>query len=190
MSALHNSAVGDHSGFPVTHSRIKKLFAWRGMKSDIKLYVANCTTCIQAKPDRSKYPGLLSPLPVPSEAWQVISMDFIDGLPRSGHADCVMVVVDKFSKFAHFIPLLHPYSAPKVAQVFLDNVFRLHGMPTHIISDRDPVFTSSFWKELFKLANTLLCMSSAYHPQSDGQTERVNQCLETYLRCFVHSCPC
>jgi hypothetical protein len=85
--------------------------------------------------------------------------------------------------------LLHPYSAPKVAQVFLDNVFRLHGMPTHIISDRDPVFTSSFWKELFKLANTLLCMSSAYHPQSDGQTERVNQCLETYLRCFVHSCP-
>lgn len=73
-------------------------------------------------------------------------MDFIDGLPRSGHADCIMVVVDKFSKFPHFIPLLHPYSAQKVAQVFLDNVFRLHGVPTHIISDRDPVFTSTFWK--------------------------------------------
>jgi hypothetical protein len=100
-----------------------------------------------------------------------------------------MVVVDKFSKFAHFIPLLHPYSASKVAQVFLDNIFRLHGMPTHIVSDRDPIFTSTFWKEFFKLAHTTLCMSSAYHPQSDGQTERVNQCLETYLRCFVHSCP-
>lgn len=101
-------------------------------------------------------------------------MDFIEGLPRSGHVDCIMVVVDKFSKFGHFIPLLHPYSASKVAQLFLDNIFRLHRMPTHIISDRDPIFTSLFWKEFFKLAQTTLRMSSAYHPQSDGQTECVN----------------
>jgi hypothetical protein len=116
-------------------------------------------------------------------------MDFIDGLPTSGSANCIMVVVDKFSKFAHFVPLHHPYSAPKVAQAFLDHIYRLHGMPTHIISDRDQVFTSLFWKELFRLAQVKLCLSSAYHPQSDGQTERVNQCLETYLRCFIHSCP-
>jgi hypothetical protein len=83
-------------------------------------------------------------------------MDFIDGLPWSEHADYIMVVVDKFSKFAHFIPLLHPYSAEKVALVFLDNVFRLHGMPTHIISDQNLVFTSTFWKVLFKLTNTSL----------------------------------
>jgi hypothetical protein len=134
------------------------------MKADIKGFVAACSVCAQAKPERIRYPGLLSPLPVPTEAWQVISMDFIDSLPRSGTADCIMVIVDKFSKFAHFVPLLHPYSAQKVAQAFLDSVFRLHGMPTHIISDRDPVFTSTFWKELFKLANTTLCMSSAYHP--------------------------
>jgi hypothetical protein len=175
--------------FLVTHSRIKKLFAWRGMKADIKSFVSSCSVCAQAKPERICYPGLLSPLPVPTEAWQVISMDFIDGHLRSGNADCIMVIVDKFSKFAHFVPLLHPYSAPKVAQAFLNSVFRLHGMPTHIISDRNLVFTSTFWKELFKLANTTLCMSSAYHPQSDGQTERVNQCLEIYLRCFIHSCP-
>jgi hypothetical protein len=100
-----------------------------------------------------------------------------------------MVIVDKFSKFTHFVPLDHPFTAPKVAQAFLDNIFRLHGMPTHIISDRDPIFTSSFWRELFRLAQVTLAMSSAYHPQSDGQTERVNPCLETYLRCFVHSCP-
>lgn len=116
-------------------------------------------------------------------------MDFIDGLPTSAHANCIMVVVDKLSKFAHFIPLHHPFTASKIAQVFLDNVFRLHGLPTHIVSDRDPIFTSLFWRELFRLAQVTLAMSSAYHPQSDRQTERVNQCLETYLRCFVHSCP-
>lgn len=189
IAALHNSAIGGHSGFPVTYARIKKLFAWHGMKSDVKAFVASCTVCLQAKPDRAKYPGLLSPLPVPAESWQVISMDFIEGLPRSGSANCILVVVDRFSKFAHFVPLLHPFTAPQVAQLFLDNIYRLHGMPTHIVSDRDRIFTSLFWKELFRLAQTTLCMSSAYHPQSDGQTERVNQCLETYLRCFVQACP-
>ena len=189
MVAMHSSAVGGHSGFPVTFSRIKKLFAWRGMKSDVKNFVASCSVCAHAEPDRARYPGLLSPLPVPTESWQVISMDFIEGLPRSGAANCLMVVVDKFSKFAHFIPLSHPFTAQHVAQVFLDNIYRLHGLPTHIISDRDRIFTSLFWRDLFRLANTTLSMSSAYHPQTDGQTERVNQCLETYLRCFVHSCP-
>jgi hypothetical protein len=188
-SALHASAMGGHSGFPVTYARAKKLFAWHGMKSDIKQFVASCTVCLQAKPDRARYPGLLSPLPVPAESWQVISMDFIEGLPRSGNANCILVVVDRFSKFAHFIPLLHPFTASQVAQLFLDHIYRLHGMPTHIVSDRDRIFTSMFWKELFRLAQTQLCMSSAYHPQSDGQTERVNQCLETYLRCFVQACP-
>ena len=189
IEALHNSAVGGHSGFPVTFGRIKQLFYWPGMKSAVRSFVASCSVCQQAKSDHSKYPGLLLPLPVPTESWQVISMDFIEGLPTSGHANCILVVVDKFSKFAHFVPLHHLFTAAKVAQSFLDSVYRLHGMPSHIISDRDPIFTSLFWKELFKLAQVELCMSSAYHPQSDGQTERVNQCLETYLRCFVHSCP-
>lgn len=119
----------------------------------------------------------------------MVSMGFINGLPNSGHANRIMVVADKFSKYAHFIPLHHPFSAQKVAQVFLHFVFRLHGLPTHIISDRDPIFSSSFKKELFKLASLQLCLCFAFHPQSDGQTERVNQCLKTYLRCFVHSCP-
>jgi len=189
MAALHNSAVGGHSGIPVTTSRVKKLFVWKGLKSDICDYVNRCLVCLQAKPDWVSYPRLLSPLPVPSQSWQIVSMDFIDGLPTSGSANCLMVVVDKFSKYAQFIPLHHPYTGTKVAQVFLDNVYKLHGMPTHIISDRDPVFTSTFWRELFRLANVQLCLSLAYHPQSDGQTERVNQCLEAFLRCFVHSCP-
>lgn len=186
---MHSSALGGHSGFPVTYSKMKKLFAWKGMKSAIRSFVQSYTVCLQAKPDHAKYPGLLVPLPIPSESWQVISMDFIEGLPRSSHANCILVVVDKFSKFAHFLPLLHPFTAASVAKIFLYNIYRLHGMPSHIISDRDRIFTGSFWRELFKLANTTLCMSSTYHPQSDGQTKRVNQCLETYLRCFVHACP-
>jgi hypothetical protein len=152
IAALHDSAVGGHSGFPVTYGRIKKLFAWRGLKTVVKNYVVACTDCLQSKPDRAKYLGLLAPLPVPSESWQMISMDFIEGLPRSNAANCIMVVVDRFSKFAHFVPLLHPFSAQQVAQSFLDNMYRLHGMPTHIVSDRDRIFTSTFWRELFCLA--------------------------------------
>jgi transposase InsO family protein len=116
-------------------------------------------------------------------------MDFIEGLPTSSHYNCILVVVDKFSKYAHFIKLKHPFSALQVAQSFMEIVYKLHGMLTTIVSDRDKVFTSLLWKELFKLASTKLCMSSAYHPQSDGQTERVNQCIEGYLKCFIHSYP-
>jgi hypothetical protein len=100
-----------------------------------------------------------------------------------------MVIVDKFSKFSHFIPLKHQFTAASVAQVFMQEVYRLHGLPLAIVSDRNRIFTSQFWKTLFQLAGVSLNMSSAYHPQSDGQTERVNQCMETYLRCFVGACP-
>jgi hypothetical protein len=116
-------------------------------------------------------------------------MDFIEGLLKSGATDCILVVVDRFSKYGHFLALSHPFTAPKVAKLFLDQVYRLHGMPDNIVSDRDRVFTSAFWQQLFALSSTQLCMSSSYHPQSDSQTERVNQCIETYLRCFVHACP-
>jgi transposase InsO family protein len=159
------------------------------MNNSIKDYVASCSICQQSKSDHSKYPGLLQPLPVPDQAWDVISMNFVEGLPRYANANTILVVVDTFSKYAHFIPLLHPYSALKVAQLFLDSVYQLHGLPLAIVSDRDRIFTSRLWHELFRLAGTTLKMSSSYHPQTDGQTERVNQCLETFLRSSVHACP-
>ena len=116
-------------------------------------------------------------------------MDFIEGLPSSSGCTVILVVVDRFTKYAHFLPLKHPFTAAQVAQLFLDNVVKLHSTPKSIVSDRDKIFTSIFWKELFKRCDTQLALTTAYHPQSDGQSERVNQCLEMYLRCAVHSSP-
>lgn len=113
-------------------------------------------------------------------------MHFVEGLPKTYNLDIILVVVDKFSRYAHFISLSHPYTALQVATAYMNNVFKLHGLPLAIVSDRDKNFTSNVWQELFKLTGTKLRMSTSYHPQTDEQTERVNQCLETYLLCFVH----
>jgi hypothetical protein len=181
--------VGGHSGFPVTYKKLKQLFAWQGMKIATKTFVRSCASCQQAKPNKAEYPGLLSPLPIPEGAWHIISLDFIEGLPTSGKDNCILVVVDKFSKYAHFVPLHHPFTVAVVAQQFLHQVYRVHGMAMAIILDRDHIFTSQLWQEFFRLANVKLQMSSAYHPQTDGQIERVNQCLETFLCYFVHAWP-
>jgi hypothetical protein len=111
---------------------------------------------------------------MPNGAWEVVSMDFIERLPRSDSANCILMVVDKFSKYSHSIPLLHPFIAAVVTQAFLSNIYKLHGMPITIISERGKVFTSKFWQELFKLAQVSLQMSSSYHPQIDGQMDMVN----------------
>ncbi|WVZ71633.1 hypothetical protein U9M48_020200 [Paspalum notatum var. saurae] len=184
LLALHSSGLGGHSGVTATYQKIKDLFAWPNMKNDIKDYIAACTVCSQAKPEHCKLPGLLQPLPVPPQAWHTISMDFIEGLPKSKNHDTILVVVDKLTKYAHFLPPTHPYTAFTVAQVFVNHIYKLHGMPKIIISTGIKCS-----QELFKLTDTTLNMSSSYHPQTDGQTERLNQCLETYLRCMVQACP-
>ena len=159
------------------------------MKEMIKTFVLSCSICQQAKTERKSPAGLLQALPIPKKPWAVISLDFIEGLPTSGGFDVILVVIDKFSKYAHFLPLKHPFTALQVATVFMRNIYKLHDLPMAIISDRDRIFTSNIWQELFKLSQTQLRLSSSYHPQTDGQTERVNQCVETYLRCAVHACP-
>jgi hypothetical protein len=124
-------------------------------------------------------------LPVPSEVWNDISIDFIEGFPKVGGKSVVLTVVGRFSKFAHFITLSHPNSAPSVAKAFFEGVVRLHGFPCSIVSDRDLVFTSAFWAELFKLAGVRLHTSYAFHPQSDVQSEVVNRVITMYLRCLA-----
>lgn len=183
FQALHESPLGGHSGEQNTYLRVKQVFQWPRMKAEIKELVRRCDTCKRCKSETVAYPGLLQPLPIPDQAWTNISMDFVEGLPRSEGRDSILVVVDRLTKFAHFIGLTHPYTAQDVARVFLDRVIKLHGAPKIIVSDRDIIFTSLMWQELMKSLGTKLNLSTAYHPQSDGQTERVNQSLETYLRC-------
>jgi hypothetical protein len=159
------------------------------MKQEVESYVKQCKNCQQAKHELCKYPGLLDPLSIPQQSWADIYMDFIEGLPKSNGFSVILVIMDRFTKYDHFFPVKHPYSAASIAELFLDNIVKLHGVPKSIVSDRDKVFTSSFWTELFKLLQTDLKFSSAYHPQSDGQTKRVNQSLEMYLCCDVQAAP-
>jgi Integrase core domain/Integrase zinc binding domain len=169
----------------VTYHRIKQLFYWPKLKDDVISYVQACVNYQMTKPEHSHVPGLLQPLPIPDLPWSSVGMDFITGLPKLDGKEVIMVIVDRFTKFAHFIPLSHPYSAHDVASSFFEHIYTLHGLPTSIITDRDPIFTSKFWRELLKLFGIKLNMSSAYHPQTDGQTERVNQCVEQYLRSIL-----
>ena len=117
-------------------------------------------------------------------------MDFIEGLPKVGGKSVILTVVDCFSKYVHFIPLARPYSASSVARAFFDDIVHLHGIPVSIVSDRDPVFTSNFWKDLFAMCGTSLQMSTAFHPQTDGQSEAVNKTIAMYLRCMTGDRPC
>jgi hypothetical protein len=121
------------------------------MKKDILQFVTECEVCQCNKGEMVKSPGVLQPLPILASLWTEISMDFIVGLPKVRNKSVIMVVVDHLSKYAHFCPLPHPFTLTLIAQVFLDHIFNLHGMPTSIVSDRDPSFTNTFWQELFKL---------------------------------------
>jgi transposase InsO family protein len=128
-------------------------------------------------------------LEVSSTIWSHIAMDFIEGFSRINSKSVILTVVDRFSKYAHFVLLGHPYTATSVAKVFFEEIVRLHGLPESIVSDRDPVFTSKFWTELFKLSGVKLQLTSAFHPQSDGQSEAVNKVITMYLRCLISDRP-
>ncbi|CAJ2661993.1 unnamed protein product [Trifolium pratense] len=189
LEEFHTSPIGGHAGMTRTLARIKSQFYWSAMKKDIFDYVQNCLVCQQAKTTNTLLAGLLQPLPIPSQVWEDIAMDFITSLPLSFGYTTIMVVVDRLTKYAHFIAMKTDYTSKSVAEAFMHNVVKLHGMPKSIVSDRDKVFTSTFWQHLFKLQGTTLAMTSAYHPQSDGQTEVLNKGLELYLRCFSFNNP-
>lgn len=151
----------------------------------VQEFVKACHICQRYKASSTAPNGLLQPLDIPNAICEHLSMDFILGLPKSKGYDALLVVVDRLSKYNHFILIKHPYTAKSIADVFVREIVRHHGIPKSIVSDRDPLFLSHFWQELIRLQGTKLHISSAYHPKSDGQTEVINRCLETYLRCFA-----
>ncbi|KAJ0828513.1 putative nucleotidyltransferase, Ribonuclease H [Helianthus annuus] len=189
LQEFHSSLVGGHSGSTATFKRLSASFSWLGLKKDVITFVRNCEICQAIKIPTHKPYGLLQPLPVPDHTWHDISMDFITNLPPSKGKTVIWVIVDRLSKFAHFIALPTHYTAVSLAAIFMKEIYKLHGLPKTIVSDRDPIFVSRFWRELFKQMGTQLLHSSAYHPQTDGQTEVVNRCLEAYLRVFVFDTP-
>jgi hypothetical protein len=151
LSELHATPRAGHFGFTKTYDRVKRSFFWDGMKHDIHNFVVECDVCQCNKGETIKSPGTLQLLLIPPAIWKDISMDFITGLPKSRNKSVIMVVVDRLSKYARFCALQHPFFASTVAQFFMDQVFKLHGMPHSIVSNCDPIFTSNFWQELFKL---------------------------------------
>lgn len=150
------------------------------MKGDIKKVVRECEMCRRMKYETSHPVRLLQPLPIPKRTWTDISLDFIEGLPISKGVSVIFMVVDRFTKYAHFIALAHLYTAQTIAEEFMKQVFKLQVFPQSLLSDRDTIFVSSFWKALFHAQGSDIDYSSAYYSQKDGQTETVNKCIEGY----------
>uniref|UniRef100_A0AAQ5X1C9 Integrase catalytic domain-containing protein n=1 Tax=Amphiprion ocellaris TaxID=80972 RepID=A0AAQ5X1C9_AMPOC len=159
------------------------------MESDAKEFVAACTICARNKTSNQASPGLLQPLPVPRRPWSHIAVDFVTGLPVSQGNSVILTIVDRFSKAAHFVPLPKLPTAKETAEALVLNVFRLHGIPLDIVSDRGPQFTSEVWKAFCNALGATVSLTSGFHPQSNGQTERTNQSLEVFLRCMVSENP-
>ncbi|TPX47565.1 hypothetical protein SeLEV6574_g02595, partial [Synchytrium endobioticum] len=189
IAARHDAPAAGHFGMKKTLANIKRDFHWHGMRKMVKDHIHRCHTCqINKIPKHHPY-GLLNPLPVPDRRWSDISMDFIVGMPIASQNkyDSILVVVDRLTKMSHFMPCHSTTSAQQLAQLFLDNIFKYHGLPANIVSDRGGQFISSFWRHLCQLLDIKTNFSTARHPQSDGQTERVNAIVEQYLRCYANT---
>jgi hypothetical protein len=158
------------------------------MKGEIAEYVSSCDTCQRIKASHLKTAGQMQPLSIPAWKWDDISMDFIVGLPLTPRKhDSIWVIVDRLTKTSHFIPVHTTYSAERYAEIYIDLIVRLHGVPKTILSDRGTQFVARFWAQVHESLGTKLIHSSSYHPQTDGQTERVNQVVEDMLRaCVIH----
>ena len=183
MSEFH--VQGGHCGHKRLTARIMEKYWWRGLAHDCREYVSKCVTCNRAKADRTAS-APVNPLPVPDYPWEVVGVDFVTGLPPSGKNkyDAVMVVVCHLTKMAHFVPCHKEVTTQQSADYFVHEVYRLHGVPRVIVSDRGPQFIADFWQSFWRRLNTKLNMSTARRPQTDGLSERVNETMQSLLRCF------
>jgi hypothetical protein len=186
LEESHRSNLSIHPGATKMYQDLKRLFWWSGMKREVAQFVYACLTCQKSKVEHQKPAGLMQPLEIPEWKWDSISMDFVTGLPNTSRGcDAIWVIVDRLTKSAHFIPINISYPVSKLAEIYTNVIVKLHGVPLCIVSNRDPRFTSEFWKSLQEALGSKLRLSSAYHPQTDGQTERTIQSLEDLLRACI-----
>jgi len=185
----HDQLAVGHPGVRNTLSVAGRAFFWPKMRKDVEQYITNCHTCRRSKAPRDKYNGLLQPLPIPQAYWKDISMDFVVGLPESDGCNAILVVVDRLSKERHYIACTdkdNGTSAENTARLLMEHVWKYHGLPTSIISDRGTQFTSLLWKTLCKSLGITAKLSTSFHPETDGQSEIANQEMERYLRTFCN----
>ena len=186
ISECHDTLYSGHFGVAKTKASVARTFVWHGLDRDVKAYVLTCDTCQRSKSSHLRPAGKLMPLPIPPRRWSSISMDFIMELPLTARDhSAILVFVDRLTKMVHLVPTHTEVSAEQTAQLYVDNVFRHHGCQENIVSDRDPRFTGRFWRAVCGQLGTRLNLSTAFHPETDGQTERVNRVLEEFLRAFV-----
>ncbi|GJY01756.1 putative reverse transcriptase domain-containing protein [Tanacetum coccineum] len=186
MYESHKSKYSIHPGSDKMYQDMKKLYWWPNMKANIATYVSKCLTCAKVKAEHQRPSGLLVQPEIPQWKWDNITMDFVTKLPKSSQGyDTIWVIVDRLTKSAIFMPMRETDPMDKLARMYLKEVVTKHGIPVSIICDRDPRFASNFWRSLQKALGTSLDMSTAYHPQTDGQSERTIQTLEDMLRACV-----
>ena len=186
MEEAHSLAYAMHPGSTKMYHTLREHYWWKGMKKEIAYFVSRCLTCQQVKAEHQKPAGKIQPFPIPVWKWDKITMDFVTGLPRTQRQhDAIWVIVDRLTKSAHCLLVSNDDSLDKLAQLYMEDIVRLHGVPLSIVSDRDPRFTSRFWSRLQDVMGTRLHFSTAFHPQTDGQSERTIQTLEDMLRACV-----
>lgn len=189
LQEAHESPISIHPRSTKMYQDLKEKYWWVSMKREIVEYVAYCDVCQRVKAEHQRPAGLLQPLPIPKWKWEEIGMDFITGLSRtqSGY-DSIWVIIERLTKVAHFIPVKTTYRSSQLAELYMAKIACLHCVPKKIVSDRGSQFTSRFWNSLHEALGTRLNFSTPYHPQTDGQTERVNQILEDMLRACAIDC--
>ena len=186
LQISHDHPPAGHPGRAATYELISRNYWWPDMRKTIARYIRNCDTCRRIKPARHAPYGLLKPLEIPIRRWSSVSMDLITRLPESNGFNALFVVVDQLSKMVHYIPTRNDVNSRGIARLFFDVIFRLHGLPDSIVLDRGTQFTSDFSRALYELLDIKQNLSTSFHPQTDGQTERVNAIVEQYLRGYCN----
>jgi hypothetical protein len=190
LREMHNVPYVGHLGYHKTITTIKRQYYWLDMKKEVEYFIVKCLECQKVKVEHRHPAGLLQPFPIPKWKWEVVIMDFITKLPKTNKQhDSIMVVVDKLTKVVHFIPVNLTHKETNIVNIYMREIALLHGIPKTIVYDRDPTFTSIFWKGLFNGFGTNLNFSTTYHLELDGKTERVNQVIEDMLRMYLMDKP-